>query len=119
MAHPSEDYRPHTEGGSRCEPRMLRYVSQALRYYRVGVIPPLFKHIRITSALKKQRLFYAPSKRSNILYRLNSGRDGYSKNGGKLGRKPGLVKTSEQDTKENKSLRSLRNLRTKTKLLSF
>ena len=34
--------------------------------------------------------------RSNIVYRLNSGRDSYIKNGGKLGRKPGSVKTSEQ-----------------------
>ena len=31
-----------------------------------------------------------------IVYRLNSGRDSYIKNGGKLGRKPGSVKTTEQ-----------------------
>ena len=33
----AEDYRPHPEGGSRREPCLLRHVSQALRYYRVGV----------------------------------------------------------------------------------
>ena len=32
--------------------------------------------------------------RSNIVYRLNSGRDSYIKNGGKLGRKPDSVKIS-------------------------
>ena len=31
-----------------------------------------------------------------IVYRLNSGRYSYIKNGGKLGRKPGSVKTTEQ-----------------------
>ena len=46
-------------------------------------------------------------KRSNIVYRLNSGRDSYIKNGGKLGRKPGPVKTSEQKREEYKEVISL------------
>ena len=44
--------------------------------------------------------------RSNIIYRLNS-RDSYIKNGGKLGRKPGSVKTSEQKREEYKEVISL------------
>ena len=42
--------------------------------------------------------------RSNIVYCLNSGRDSYIKNGGKLGRKPGSVKTSEQKREEYKEV---------------
>ena len=38
---------------------------------------------------------------------MNSGRDGYIKNGGELGRKPGLVKTSEQKREEYKEVTSL------------
>ena len=45
--------------------------------------------------------------RSNIVYRLNSGRDSYIKNGGKLGRKLGSVKTSEQKREEYKDVISL------------
>ena len=45
--------------------------------------------------------------RSNIVYRLNSGRDSCIKNGGKLGRKPGPVKTSEQKQEEYKEVISL------------
>ena len=45
--------------------------------------------------------------RSNIVYRLNSGRDSYIKNSGKLGRKPGSVKTSEQKREEYKEVISL------------
>ena len=45
--------------------------------------------------------------RSNIVYRLNSARDSYIKNGGKLGRKPGSVKTSEQKREEYKEVISL------------
>ena len=45
--------------------------------------------------------------RSNIVYRLNSGRDSYIKNGGKLGRKPGSVKTTEQKREEYKDVISL------------
>ena len=45
--------------------------------------------------------------RSNIVYRLNSGRDSYIKNGGKLGSKPGSVKTSEQKREEYKEVISL------------
>ena len=42
-----------------------------------------------------------------IVYRLNSGRDSYIKNGGKLGRKPGSVKTTEQKREEYKEVISL------------
>ena len=42
-----------------------------------------------------------------IVYRLNSGRDSYIKNGGKLGRKPGSVKTTEQKWEEYKEVISL------------
>ena len=45
--------------------------------------------------------------RSNIVYRLKSGRDSYIKNGGKLGRKPGSLKTSEQKREEYKEVISL------------
>ena len=45
--------------------------------------------------------------RSNIVYRLNSGRDSYIKNGGKLGRKRGSVKASEQKREEYKEVISL------------
>lgn len=44
--------------------------------------------------------------RSNIVYRLNSGKD-CIKNGGKLGRKLGSVKTSEQKREEYKEVISL------------
>ena len=42
--------------------------------------------------------------RSNIVYRLNSGREGYIANGGKLGRKKGSVKTTEQKKEEYKEV---------------
>ena len=45
--------------------------------------------------------------RSNIVYCLNSGRDSYIKNGGKLGRKPGSVKTSKEKREEYKEVISL------------
>jgi DNA invertase Pin-like site-specific DNA recombinase len=42
--------------------------------------------------------------RENIKYRLNSGRVQYIRNGGKLGRKPGSVKTKEQKEKQYKDV---------------
>lgn len=42
--------------------------------------------------------------RENIKYRLNSGRAQYIRNGGKLGRKPGSVKTKAQKEKEYKEV---------------
>ena len=45
--------------------------------------------------------------RSNIVYRLNSGRESYIKNGGKLGRKVGSVKTTEQKREQYKEVISL------------
>ena len=42
--------------------------------------------------------------RSNIAYRLNSGRESYIANGGKLGRKKGSVKTTEQKKEEYKEV---------------
>lgn len=45
--------------------------------------------------------------RSNIVYRLNSGRDSYIKKGGKLGRKEGSFKTTEQKREEYKQVISL------------
>ena len=40
--------------------------------------------------------------RSNIVYRLNSGRESYIASGGKLGRKKGSVKSTEQKKEEYK-----------------
>lgn len=45
--------------------------------------------------------------RSNIQYRLNSGRKQYIERGGKLGRKPGSCKTTEQMKEEYKEVISL------------
>ena len=45
--------------------------------------------------------------RSNIVYRLNSGRDSYIANGGKLGRKKGSCKTKERKKEEYKEVISL------------
>ena len=42
--------------------------------------------------------------RSNIVYRLNSGRDSYIANGGKLGRKKGSCKTTERKKEEYKEV---------------
>ena len=42
--------------------------------------------------------------RSNIQYRLNSGRANYIRNGGKLGRRIGSVKTIEQKKEEYKDI---------------
>ena len=42
--------------------------------------------------------------RSNIVYRLNSGRESYIASGGKLGRKKGSVKTTEQKKEEYKEV---------------
>ena len=42
--------------------------------------------------------------RENIKYRLNSGRAQYIRNGGKLGRKPGSVKSREQKEKQYKEV---------------
>lgn len=42
--------------------------------------------------------------RENIKYRLNSGRAQYIRNGGKLGRKPGSLKTREQKEKQYKEV---------------
>ena len=44
---------------------------------------------------------------ARIVYRLNSDRDSYIANGGKLGRKPGSVKTSGQKREEYKEVISL------------
>lgn len=45
--------------------------------------------------------------RSNIVYRLNSGRDSYIANGGKLGRRKGSCKTTERKKEEYKEVISL------------
>ena len=42
--------------------------------------------------------------RSNIAYRLNSGRDSYIANGGKLGRRKGACKTTERKKEEYKEV---------------
>ena len=42
--------------------------------------------------------------RSNIIYRLNSGRESYIANGGKIGRKKGSAKTTEQKKEEYKEV---------------
>ena len=42
--------------------------------------------------------------RTNIVFRLNSGRDNYIKNGGKLGRKRGSIKTTEQKKEEYREI---------------
>lgn len=49
----------------------------------------------------------AKIERSNITYRLNSGREQFIKNGGKLGRKIGSVKTVEQKKTQYKQVISL------------
>ena len=41
---------------------------------------------------------------AHIVYRLNSGRESYIANGGKLGRKKGSVKTTEQKKEEYKEV---------------
>lgn len=46
----------------------------------------------------------AQLERESIQFRLNSGRAQYIKNGGKLGRKPGSIKTREQKEKEYKEV---------------
>ncbi len=46
----------------------------------------------------------AELERENIQYRLNSGRRIYIEKGGKLGRKKGSVKTTEQKEKEYKEV---------------
>lgn len=46
-------------------------------------------------------------KRSNIQYRLNSGRQQYINNGGRLGRRKGTVKTAERKKEEYKEVISL------------
>ena len=45
--------------------------------------------------------------RSNIVYRLNSGRESYIASGGKLGRKKGSVKSTERKKEEYKEVISL------------
>ena len=45
--------------------------------------------------------------RSNIVYRLNSGRERYIAQNGRLGRKKGSVKTTEQKKEEYKEVISL------------
>lgn len=45
--------------------------------------------------------------RSNIVYRLNSGRENYIAKGGKLGRKPGSLKSEEKKREEYKETISL------------
>ena len=44
---------------------------------------------------------------ARIVYRLNSGRESYIANGGKLGRKKGSIKTTEQKKEEYKEIISL------------
>ncbi len=46
----------------------------------------------------------AQLERDSIVFRLNSGRAQYVRNGGKLGRKPGSVKTREQKEREYKEV---------------
>ena len=45
--------------------------------------------------------------RSNIVYRLNSGRSNYIAKGGKLGRKTGSIKTEEKKREEDKEVNQL------------
>ena len=45
--------------------------------------------------------------RSNIQYRLNSGRAQYVRNGGKLGRKTGSIKSEDKKREEYKEVISL------------
>ena len=45
--------------------------------------------------------------RSNIVYRLNSGRDNYIANGGKLGRRKGSCKSTERKKEEYREVISL------------
>ncbi len=49
----------------------------------------------------------AELERENIKFRLNSGRDLYIKNGGKLGRKAGSIKTLDMKKEEYKEAISL------------
>ena len=46
----------------------------------------------------------AQLERENIKFRLNSGRAQYIRNGGKLGRKVGSIKTTEQKREEHKDI---------------
>ncbi len=63
--------------------------------------PSLFSAIMIATLSTCSEL-----ERENIKYRLNSGRAQYIRNGGKLGRKKGSVKTKEQKEKQYKEVLS-------------
>lgn len=54
--------------------------------------------------MKKLFAEMANIERSNIVYRLNSGRDSYIANGGKLGRRKGSCKTTERKKEEYKEV---------------
>ncbi|MGI6572072.1 MAG: helix-turn-helix domain-containing protein [Fermentimonas sp.] len=60
--------------------------------------------------------------RSNILYRLNSGRNQYVKNGGQLSRKVGSYNTIEKKVKYNEVINLLKrgySIRNTAKLTGF
>ena len=59
--------------------------------------PSLFAFVMLATLLTCEQL-----ERENITFRLQSGRQQYIAKGGKLGRKPGSVKTTEQKEEEYK-----------------
>ena len=87
-----------------------------MRNNRVGVKTPPLKHNFNSLDPKKSGLFLfihqcfmlfaeiVNCSYSNIVYRLNSDRESYIANGGKLGRKKGGVKTTEQKKEEYKEV---------------
>ena len=96
-----------TRFASRNEYQLISRVSVYIQNLGIHTLQPNGEVNPVASIMVTVLAEMANIERSNIVYRLNSGRDSYIKNGGKLGRKPGSVKTSEQKREEYKEVISL------------
>ena len=96
-----------TQFASRNEYQLISGVSVYIQNLGIHTLQPNGEVNPVASIMVTVLAEMANIERSNIVYRLNSGRDSYIKNGGKLGRKPGSVKTSEQKREEYKEVISL------------
>ena len=91
-----------------------KQLTTASTHFRVEAVvsyiyPPAYPggYFNIIANKCKLTPVFDTSSTHRIVYRLNSGRDSYIANGGKLGRKPGSVKTTEQKREEYKEVISL------------
>lgn len=96
-----------TQFASRNEYQLILGVSVYIQNLGIHTLQPNGEVNPVASIMVTVLAEMANIERSNIVYRLNSGRESYIKNGGKLGCKVGSVKTTEQKREQYKEVISL------------